>query len=225
MSKQRGIKSSLSERQKRKLEEHFKKRKISSLKQVRRRKTFQNIKRILFDADYQKDFGRKIMMSGLERWLSEGKIDAKQHLELQKEVDSEHFVEFIRHFGAHAGITIVLQVIPLPGTRSIARASWVVTFRAKAWREYRIGKITKEQYKKAKALHSLVVALPISFIPVGVGTVAYPVSALVAQARGIKLLDPKLIPILVSEISSEYFSKKGYKRFRSALTKFRRDKN
>ncbi len=171
-----------------------------------RKNLFQKIKETLLDREYHQKLGEKLVMDGLGRWRKEGKINHEQYLTLQKDIGSEYFSDFLRHFGAHAAFTFLRGMVHIPFLGSITRSSWVATFRTKAFIDYKKKRISKEQYRKTKALHSLTVAFPISLVT-GIGITAYPVSVLVAQKRGIKLFEPKLVHALLDELYSEYFRK------------------
>ena len=176
-----------------------------------RKNLFQRVKETLLDKSYHQKLGKKLVMDGLARWQREGKISHEQYLALQRDIGSEYFSDFTRHFGAHAALTFLRAVVHIPFLGSVTRGSWVVTFRTKALIDYKKKRISREQYRKIKALHSLAVTFPISLVT-GVGIAAYPISVLAAQRRGLKLFDPKLVHALLDELYSEYFKKRRLPR-------------
>ena len=79
----------------------------------------------------------------------------------------------MKNLGAHLVLSVAI-VIPIPGLRSAARFGWTLAFRLRALHALVRGKITREEYRTARSIHSVPVML-LALVP-AFGAVAYVVS-------------------------------------------------
>ena len=85
-------------------------------------------------------------------------------------------------------VLCVVIAIPIPGLRSAARFAWTLAFRLKALYALARGRITREEYRVARSIHSVPVML-IALLP-AFGAIAYGASeTMVKKGLGRLLVD------------------------------------
>ena len=123
----------------------------------------------------------------IERWEREGRIDSKQAAQLQRTMSTSETRTLLKHLGAHLVLSVALAV-PIPGLRSFARFGWTLAFRLDALYSLIRGRITREEYRVARSIHSIPVML-LALIP-AFGAIAYVVSdTMVKNGLGRMLFD------------------------------------
>ncbi len=126
------------------------------------------------------------LTTAVGRWEQEGKIDGDQAATLRNSLGASEMSAVVKHLGAHMILSIVIA-IPIPGLRSLARAGWTLSFRLKGLYGRATGKITKEEYRAIKSIHTVKVML-LALVPV-VGAASYAVSDPMLKGPGRLLMD------------------------------------
>jgi undecaprenyl-diphosphatase len=130
---------------------------------------------------------KSFVCGAIERWESEGQIDSAQAASLRHLMSTSEVESLLKHLGAHLTLTVAIA-IPIPGLRSAARFAWTLTFRLKALWTLGRGRITREEYRVARSIHSVPVML-LALIP-ALGALAYAASdTMVKRGLGRMLLD------------------------------------
>jgi undecaprenyl-diphosphatase len=122
------------------------------------------------------------LSSAVDRWETEGKIDAQRAHSLRSSLASPEVQRLMKHLGAHLVLSLVLR-FPVG---SLARFGWVVSFRVRARVDRARGRITREQYREARSIHSVPVMM-LSLVP-GPGFVAYLASSVLRKSGLARLL-------------------------------------
>ena len=126
------------------------------------------------------------LASAVDRWEQEGRIDRAQASVLRDSLGTAEMGAAVKHLGAHMVLSVVI-VIPIPGLRSLARAGWTLTFRLKGLYGLATGRITREEYRVVRSIHTVPVML-LALLPL-VGAVAYAASELMLKGPGRMLID------------------------------------
>ena len=113
---------------------------------------------------------RAFAMGGIERWERDGRIDRERAASLETLLETSEAKTLLKHVGAHMVLSVAI-VIPIPGLRSAARFGWTLAFRLKALYALARGRITREEYRVARSIHSVPVML-IALVP-AFGAIAY----------------------------------------------------
>ena len=113
---------------------------------------------------------RAFAMGGIERWERDGQIDRERAASLEAVLATSEAKTLLKHVGAHMVLSVAIA-IPIPGLRSAARFGWTLAFRLKAMYALVRGKITREEYRMARSIHSVPVML-IALVP-AFGAIAY----------------------------------------------------
>ena len=92
----------------------------------------------------------------------------------------------VKHLGAHMVLSVAI-VIPIPGLRSLARFGWTLSLRLKGLFGLATGKITKENYRAVRSIHTVPVMF-LALVP-AVGAIAYAVSEPMLKGPGKILVD------------------------------------
>ena len=108
--------------------------------------------------------------AGIERWERSGQIDAERAASLEAVLSTSEAETLLKHMGAHMVLSVAIA-IPIPGLRSAARFIWTLTFRLKAVYALARGRMKREEYRKARSVHSVPVML-IALLP-AFGAIAY----------------------------------------------------
>ena len=116
---------------------------------------------------------RAFAMGGIERWERDGRIDGERAASLEAVLKTSEAQTIFKHLGAHMVLSAI--PIPIPGLRSAARCGWTLTFRLKALYALARMRITREEYRTARSIHSVPVML-LALLPV-FGAIAYVASA------------------------------------------------
>ena len=109
----------------------------------------------------------RFLHDGIGRWVQEGRMAAEEATVLRANVASLRESGTLYHLGAHLVLSLPLR-FPLG---SIVRFFWVLGFRMKCRLQVAMGRITPEQYRTARAIHSVRVML-LAVVP-GLGAVSY----------------------------------------------------
>ena len=125
--------------------------------------------------------------AAVDRWEREGRIDGARAGSLRDAIETPEMKQLVGHMGSHLVLSVAI-VVPIPGLRSVARFGWTAAFRLKARYNLARGRITREDYRVARSLHSVPVML-IALIP-GFGAIAYVASGtMVKTGLGRILID------------------------------------
>lgn len=127
-------------------------------------KVFRGIGRRL---DRAEAMAEALLKGGIDRWEREGRIDDQRAASLRETLVTSEVRSLLKHLGAHLVLSLALR-FPFG---SASRFVWVLTFRLKARYDLAKGRITKEEYRAARSVHSIPVML-VSLVP-GLGTIAY----------------------------------------------------
>ena len=147
-------------------------------------KPINGIRRRLSNSDAA---AQAFVMAGIERWQREGQIDNERAESLRQALSTSEAQIIARHLGAHMVLSVVI-VIPIPGLRSAARFAWTLAFRLKALYALARGRITREEYRVARSIHTVPVML-IALLP-AFGAIAYVASqTMVKKGLGRLLVD------------------------------------
>ena len=137
--------------------------------------------------DGAESMAEAFVSEAIDRWEREGQIDAAYAASLRRMLSTSVCQTLLKHLGAHLALTVAIA-IPIPGLRSVARFAWTLTLRLKARYALGKGRITKEEYRVARAVHSVPVML-LALIP-AFGAMAYAASdPMVKGGLGRMLLD------------------------------------
>jgi hypothetical protein len=126
------------------------------------------------------------LASAVDRWEQEGKVDGEEATALRNSLGTSEMSEVIKHLGAHIVLTVAI-VVPIPGLRSLARFGWTLAFRLKGLLNLATRKITREEYREVRSIHTVPVML-LSLVP-AFGTIAYAVSDPMLKGPGRMLVD------------------------------------
>ena len=126
------------------------------------------------------------MASAMDRWERDGNIDGESATLLRSNPDSSEMSTALKHLGAHMVLSVAI-VVPIPGLRSLARAGWTLTFRVKGPFGLATRRITREEYRLVRSIHTVPVMI-LGLVPV-VGAMAYAVSDPMLKGPGRMLLD------------------------------------
>jgi hypothetical protein len=126
------------------------------------------------------------LSSAVDRWEREGNIDSATATGLRANLHTSEMSTVVKHLGAHMVLSVAIA-IPIPGLRSLARAGWTLGFRLKGLIALATGRITKEEYRAVRSIHTVPVML-LALVP-AVGAVAYAVSDPMLKGPGRMLLD------------------------------------
>ena len=127
------------------------------------------------------------LTSAVGRWEQEGKIDGEQATALRNSLGTSEMSAVVKHLGAHMVLSVAV-VIPIPGLRSLARFGWTLSFRLKGLFGRASGKISKEEYRAVRSIHTVPVML-LALLP-AVGAIAYAASdPVVKKGLGWLLID------------------------------------
>ena len=129
---------------------------------------------------------RAFAMGGIERWERDGRVDRERAASLQAILSTSEAQTLLKHTGAHMVLSVAIA-IPIPGLRSAARFTWTLVFRLKALYAFLRGRISREEYRVARSIHSVPVML-IALVPV-FGAVAYVASGTMKSGLGRLLVD------------------------------------
>ena len=116
--------------------------------------------------------GGAFAVSAVDRWVLEGRITAERADELKQAIESDSVQRLMKNLGAHMVLSAI--PIPIPGLRSAARSGWTLAFRLRALNAVVRGRITREEYRTARSIHSVPVML-LALVP-AFGAIAYVVS-------------------------------------------------
>ncbi len=98
------------------------------------------------------------LASAVDRWEQEGKIDGEEATAFRNSLGTSEMSEVIKHLGAHIVLTVAIAV-PIPGLRSIARSGWTLAFRLKGLLDLATKRITREEYREVRSIHTVPVML------------------------------------------------------------------
>ena len=126
------------------------------------------------------------LASAVDRWDQEGKIDGEEATALRNNLGTSEMSEVIKHLGAHIVLTVAIAV-PIPGLRSIARFGWTLAFRLKGLLGLVTRRITREEYREVRSIHTVPVML-LALVP-AFGAIAYAVSDPMLKGPGRMLVD------------------------------------
>ena len=110
------------------------------------------------------------LSSAIDRWEQEGRITVDSAECLRNKLGTSEMSAALRHMGAHMALSLAI-VVPVPGLRSLARFAWTLGFRLKALYARGTGRISGEEYRTARAIHSVPVML-LALVP-AIGAIAY----------------------------------------------------
>ncbi len=126
------------------------------------------------------------LTSAVDRWEQEGKIDGEEATAFRNSLGTSEMSEVIKHLGAHIVLTVAIAV-PIPGLRSIARSGWTLAFRLKGLLDLATKRITREEYREVRSIHTVPVML-LALVP-AFGTIAYAISDPMLKGPGRMLVD------------------------------------
>ena len=106
------------------------------------------------------------LASAVDRWEQEGRIDGAQASVLRDSLGTTEMGAAVKHLGAHMVLSVVIA-IPIPGLRSLARAGWTLGFRLKGLYGLATGRITREEYRVVRSIHTVPVMLLAAAAPRG----------------------------------------------------------
>jgi hypothetical protein len=130
---------------------------------------------------------KAIVSESIDHWENDGQIGAEQADALRAALSSSACKTLLKHLGAHIFLTMAIA-IPIPGLRSLARCAWTLTFRLASLIDFARGRITREEYRVARSIHSVPVML-LALVP-AVGALAYGASdIMLKQGLGRMLID------------------------------------
>jgi undecaprenyl-diphosphatase len=130
---------------------------------------------------------KAFVSAAIDRWERDGHIDGEQATSLRYMTSTSEVETLLKHLGAHLVLTVAIA-IPIPGLRSAARFLWTLSFRLKALYARGRGRMTREEYRVARSIHSVQVML-LALVP-ALGAMAYAVSdTMVKRGLGRMLLD------------------------------------
>jgi hypothetical protein len=136
--------------------------------------------------DQAEAMSASFLSSAVDRWEREGNIDGKTAKSLRENLGTSEMNVVMKHLGAHMVLSVAIA-IPIPGLRSLARFGWTLAFRLKGLFGLATGRITKEEYRVIKSVHTVPVMV-LGLVP-AVGAVAYAVSEPMLKGPGRMLLD------------------------------------
>ena len=113
------------------------------------------------------------LTSAVDRWEQEGRIEPEEATVLRANLGTSEMGTVVKHLGAHMVLSVAIP-IPVPGPRSLARFGWTLAFRLKGLIGLATGRITREEYRVVRSIHTVPVML-LALVPI-VGAVAYAVS-------------------------------------------------
>ena len=113
---------------------------------------------------------RGFLESAVDVWKQEGRLDHLQAAELRRSALTPEVTDVMKHMGAHVFLSVAIA-IPIPGLRSVARIAWTLAFRIKARYALARRRISLDEYRLAKSIHTGPVML-LSLVPI-FGEVAY----------------------------------------------------
>jgi hypothetical protein len=161
-----------------------------------------SIRRRLESADAM---SMNFLTSAVSRWENEGKIDGEQAAKLRDSLGTSEMSSIVKHLGAHMVLTVAIA-IPIPGPRSLARSGWTLSFRLKGLFGLATGRITREEYRAVRSIHTVPVML-LALVSV-VGAVAYAVSDPMLNGPGRMLIDES-----ASRLPFKLYRRLGLARF------------
>ena len=131
-------------------------------------------------------FSVNLLLSAVGRWEQEGEIDGEQATTLRNSLGTSEMTQVMKHLGAHMVLSVAI-VIPIPGLRSLARFGWTLSFRLKGLFGLAAGRVTKEEYRAVRSIHTVPVMF-LALVP-AVGAIAYAVSDPMLNGPGRMLVD------------------------------------
>ena len=126
------------------------------------------------------------LAAAVDRWEEEGKIDTQTATSLRNNLGTSEMSLVLKHLGAHMVLSVAVAV-PIPGLRSLARFAWMLAFRLKGLMGLATGRITREEYRVVRSIHTVPVML-LALVP-AVGAAAYAVSDPMLKGPGRMLVD------------------------------------
>ena len=126
------------------------------------------------------------LTSAVDRWEQEGRIDSEEATVLRASLETSEMGTVVKHMGAHMVLSVAIA-IPIPGLRSLARSGWTLAFRLKGLFGLATGRISREEYRVVRSIHTVPVML-LAFVP-AVGAVGYAVSEPMLKGPGKMLID------------------------------------
>lgn len=76
-----------------------------------RRVSRARLKSLCFDSNYQQEFGRNLVRTRIAAWQSDGRIDREDAASLERQLDTPLVLQYIRAFGIHAGLKLLMPMI------------------------------------------------------------------------------------------------------------------
>ena len=150
-------------------------------------------------------FSTNFLTSAVGRWEQEGKIDGEQAATLQDSLGTSEMNAVVKHLGAHMVLSVAIA-IPIPGLRSLARFGWTLSFRLKGLLGLATGRMTREEYRAVRSIHTVPVMF-LALVP-AVGAIAYAVSDPMLNGPGRMLVDES-----ASRLPFKLYRRLGLARF------------
>ena len=143
------------------------------------------LRRVGRTVDGAEAMATSFLNAGVDRWEVENRIDAVRAADLRNQIQTSEMSAVVKHLGAHMVLSAI--PIPIPGLRSLARYGWTLSFRLKGLFGLATGRMTKEEYRAVRSIHTVPVML-LALVP-AVGAIAYAVSDPMLKGPGRMLLD------------------------------------
>ena len=150
-------------------------------------------------------FSTNFLTSAVGRWEQEGKIDGEQAATLRNSLGTSEMNAVVKHLGAHMVLSVAIA-IPIPGLRSLARFGWTLSFRLKGLLGLATGRMTREEYRAVRSIHTVPVMF-LALVP-AVGAIAYAVSDPMLNGPGRMLVDES-----ASRLPFKLYRRLGLARF------------